>query len=105
MVAFRVRFFDDGRLCVNECHPSGIAFYKLPCTGDCDADKQILAYHGNGECRDQDSTELGFLPGSTGVEAFRTLWPKEAKQLRTGTSPVHLRRTKHATLWQRLYRK
>jgi hypothetical protein len=73
MSAFKVRFFEDMRLCQPFCHPAGIAFLDNMCSGLCNPLQDMYNYHKNLHCRRQAKAPLSYMPSYRGHEAFHSM--------------------------------
>lgn len=73
MSAFKVRFFEDMRLCMPHCHPSGISFLDNMCSGLCNPLEDMYRYHKNAQCRKLVKAPLPYVPGWKGHEAFHSM--------------------------------
>jgi hypothetical protein len=61
MIAFKVNFFDDMRLCNPICHEAAIIISNMGCSGLCDAVRDIPQCHNQEECRQDAASPLPFL--------------------------------------------
>jgi hypothetical protein len=73
MAAFKIRFFEDMRLCQPFCHPAGIAFLDNMCSGLCNPLQDMYNYHKNLHCRRRAKAPLTYMPSYRGHEAFQSM--------------------------------
>jgi hypothetical protein len=73
MSAFRIRFFEDMRLCHPTCHPSGVGFLDNICSGLCQPLQDMYRYHKHVQCRKLAKDPLPYLPAYHGHEAFNAM--------------------------------
>ena len=61
MLAFKVNFFDDLRMCNPVCHESAIAFLNTGCDGLCDPQHDMATYHQNRVCISDGASPLPYM--------------------------------------------
>jgi hypothetical protein len=62
MLAFKVNFFDDMRLCNPVCHDAAIAILNSACSGLCDPLHEMSQYHAVNACRADSPSPIPYLP-------------------------------------------
>lgn len=76
MIAFKVNFFDDMRLCNPVCHDAAIAVLNAGCTGLCDPTRDMPLLHESLACRQDAASPLPFMPSLWDNREFEEMVPQ-----------------------------
>jgi hypothetical protein len=73
MLAFKVNFWDDTRLCTPTCGHSAVAILNNACEGLCDAVEDLYYFDADPECHKPPVSPLPYLDSFPENEVFESM--------------------------------